>query len=211
MKRIITLFIVFLLCIGLQARDTHWGESIKKYALDPELERSEEYYNNQLIKEKVRKLGQSTELYYIFKYTGDYFYFNTMMYPDYELEGIAYEVVDTSASRKQIERLFDSETFELIEQKNIKMTKEQAKEYKEKIEKKSEEKVIYPALMFMDIKAYNKGETSLLGYLETLKEDETSDIIFIKAQYGYDTDVYIFEGILDGIIIVCYTQTPQDF
>lgn len=199
MKRIILIIITIFLCSAGYTqgyRNTYWGESAEQVLENPEIEISNLTYNTYgIATEKTRVLGQPTTIYYVFSMA--------------RLKGIGYAVDDTSKARKALEKLFETRTMFIESRKKINMEKTAAENYKKYIDTLDQP---YAVLFIEDVLLYNQGaEKTVRGQIEKAQDTEKSEIEYINAQYGLDTEVNIYAGLVDGKIIIVYTQIPQDF
>lgn len=199
MKRIILIIITIFLCSAGYTqgyRNTYWGESAEQVLENPEIEISNLTYNTYVIAtEKNRVLGQPTTIYYVFSMA--------------RLKGIGYAVDDTPKSRKALEKLFETRTMFIESRKKINMEKTAAENYKKHVDSINQP---YAVLFIEDVLLYNQGaEKTVLGQMEKAQDSDKSEIEYINAEYGLDTEVNIYAGLVDGKIIIVYTQIPQDF
>lgn len=199
MKRITFILSLILLCSAGYTqgyRNTYWGESAEQVLNNPEIEISNLMYDTYgIATEKARMLGQSTIIYYVFSMA--------------RLKGIGYAVDDTPKTRKALEKLFETRTMFIESRKKINMEKTAAENYKKYIDTLDKP---YALLFIDDVLLYNQGaEKTVRGQMEKAQDTEKSEIEYINAQYGLDTEVNICAGLVDGKIIIVYTQIPQDF
>ena len=200
MKRITVFTLLFFLCISVFSegyRGTYWGETMPELANKGLLFEMIQDNNYTYMREQARVLGQSANIWYCLS--------------KQKLVGICYTIEDIPESRSQIDKLLDTRKLKLLIRNKIGMTEEQTKQFRELTEEQSANKTPYAAYFVDDIIAYNSGRGSLIEDLFLKKIVEESTVEYIKADYNYDTEVHIFEGVLYGYIIVAYTETPQDF